>query len=129
LYDKFDVIQNVVEACDQIRKAESRADAEKRGLLERTRWMWLNIRVNWTEKETQKWELVALERCVTGVCYQMSWCFKASMSGRRPRRPGSCTETGEPRCTLRGAKPENCSSRWPELPGWAEGHLEEILAN
>ena len=71
VYDKFHVIQNVVEACDQIRKIESRADAGKRDLLERTRWMWLKNRVNWTEKETQKWESMALERCVTGMAYEM----------------------------------------------------------
>ena len=55
VYDKLHVIQNVVEACDQIRKEESRADAGKRDRLERTRWMWLKNRVNWTEKEAQKW--------------------------------------------------------------------------
>jgi transposase len=69
--DKFHVIQNVVEACDQVRKAESRADAGKRNRLERTRWMWLKNQVNWMEKETQKWESMALERCVTGMAYQM----------------------------------------------------------
>ncbi len=71
VYDKFHVIQNVVEACDQVRKAESRADAGKRDRLERARWMWLKNRVNWTEKEAQKWESMALERCVTGMAYQM----------------------------------------------------------
>ena len=71
VYDKFHVIQNVVEACDQIRKIESRADAGKRDLLERTRWMWLKNRVNWTERETQKWESMSLERCVTGMAYEM----------------------------------------------------------
>ena len=71
VFDKFLVIQNVVEACDQIRKIESRADAGKRDLLERTGWMWLKNRVNWTEKETQKWESMALERCVTGMAYEM----------------------------------------------------------
>jgi transposase len=49
MYDKFQVIQNVVEACDQVRKAESRSDAGKRELLERTRWMRLKNRANWTE--------------------------------------------------------------------------------
>jgi transposase len=39
VYDKFHVIQNFVEACDQVRKAESRADAGRRDRLERTRWM------------------------------------------------------------------------------------------
>jgi len=71
VYDKFHVIQNVVEACDQVRKVESRSDAGKRELLERTRWMWLKNRANWTEKETHKWESMALERCVTGMAYEM----------------------------------------------------------
>jgi len=71
VYDKFHVIQNVVEACDEVRKAESRASAGKREQLERTRWMWRKNRVNWTEKETQKWESMALERCVTGMAYEM----------------------------------------------------------
>jgi len=71
VYDKFHVIQNVVEACDQVRKVESRSDAGKRELLERTRWMWLKNRANWTEKETHKWESMALERCVMGMAYEM----------------------------------------------------------
>ena len=71
VYDKFHVIQNVVEACDQVRKVESRSDADKRELLERTRWMWLKNRSNWTEKETHKWESMALERCVTGMADEM----------------------------------------------------------
>ena len=71
VYDKFHVIQNVVEACDRVRKVESRSNAGKRDLLERTRWMWLKNRVNWTEKEAHKWESMALERCVTGMAYEM----------------------------------------------------------
>ncbi len=71
VYDKFHVIQNVVEACDQVQKAESRSDAGKRELLERTRWMWLKNRANWTEKETHKWESMSLERCMTGMAYEM----------------------------------------------------------
>ena len=71
VYDKFHVIQNVVEACDQVGKAESRADARKRNRFERTRWMWLKNRVKWTETETQKWESMTLELCVTGMAYQM----------------------------------------------------------
>ncbi len=71
VYDKFHVIQYVVEACDQIRKIESRADARKRDQLERTRWIWRKNRVNWTAKEALKWESMARERCVTGMAYEM----------------------------------------------------------
>ena len=71
VYDKFHVIQYVVEACAQIRKIESRGGAGKRDQLERTRWIWLKNRENWTEKETLKWESMSLERCVTGMAYEM----------------------------------------------------------
>ena len=59
VYDKIHVIQYVVEACEQIRKIESRADAGRRDQLEWTRKMWLKNRVNWTEKETLFWEMMA----------------------------------------------------------------------
>ena len=72
VYYKSHVIQNVVEESDQVRKVESRADGGKRDLLERTRWMWLKNRANWTAQEAQMWELVALERCVMGMAYKMS---------------------------------------------------------
>ena len=49
-YDNFHVIQHVVEACDQVRKADSRADAGKLDRLERMVWMWLKNLVNWAEK-------------------------------------------------------------------------------
>jgi transposase len=71
VYDKFHVIQNVVEACDQVRKLESRLDAGMRDRLERTCWMWLKNRVNWTQKEARKCVSMALERCVTGLAYEM----------------------------------------------------------
>jgi transposase len=71
IYDKSHVIKNVVEACDRVRKAESRANVGKRDRLERTWWIWLKNRVNWTEKETQKWESMALERYVIGMACEM----------------------------------------------------------
>ena len=33
--------------------------------------MWLKNRVKWTEKETQKWESMALKRCVAGMASEM----------------------------------------------------------
>jgi transposase len=117
VYDKFHVIQNVVEACDQVRKAESRADAGKRDRLERTRWMWLKNRANWTEKETQKWESMALEPCMTGMAYRMRLVLQGVTSGRMPRKQGSCSETGVLGCKRCVGKAENCSRRCPELRG------------
>jgi hypothetical protein len=41
MYDKFHVVQYLVEACDQVRKVERRSNNGQREQLERTRWMWL----------------------------------------------------------------------------------------
>jgi hypothetical protein len=38
--------------------------------------MWLKNRVNRTEKEAQKWESMALERCVTGIAQEMRLVLK-----------------------------------------------------
>jgi hypothetical protein len=54
--EKFDVIQNVVEACDQVRKVESQSNAGKRDLLTRKRRMWLKNWVNLTAKEAHNWD-------------------------------------------------------------------------
>ncbi len=54
VYDKFHVIQNIVVACDQVRKAESRAHDGRRDRTDRKRWMWLKNRLNWTDKEGPK---------------------------------------------------------------------------
>jgi transposase len=117
VYDKLHVIQNLVEACDQVWKAEVRADAGKLDRLERTRWMWRRNRANWTEKETQKWESMALKRCMTGMAYRMRLVLQGVTSGRMPRKQGSCSETGVLGCKRCVGKAENCSRRCPELPG------------
>lgn len=71
VYDKFHVIQTVVEACDQIRKAESALNAESQERLERTRWLWRKNPENWTAKEAKRWEAMAKERGTTGLAYEM----------------------------------------------------------
>ena len=129
VYDKFHVIQNVVEACDRVRKVESRSNAGKRDLLERTRWMWLKNRVNWTEREVQKWESMALERCVTGMAYEM-----------RPVLQGiyQWKDVGEARklfgnwCAWVQAMRERTGELLEPMARAArmiEGHLEGILAH
>jgi len=67
VYDKFHVIQNVVGAHDEVRKAESRSDAGKRELSQRTLWIWRKNRVNWAGEESWKWESKVQKRCVTGM--------------------------------------------------------------
>lgn len=129
VYDKFHVIQNVVEACDRVRKVESRSNAGKRDLLERTRWMWLKNRVNWTEKEFQKWESMALERCVTGMAYEMRLVLQGIYQWK---------DVGEARklfgnwCAWVQAMRERTGELLEPMARAArmiEGHLEGILAH
>ena len=129
VYDKFHVIQNVVEACDRVRKVESRSNAGKRDLLERTRWMWLKNRVNWTERETQKWESMALERCVTGMAYEMRLVLQGIYQWK---------DVGEARklfgnwCAWVQAMRERTGELLEPMARAArmiEGHLEGILAH
>ena len=129
VYDKFHVIHNVVEACDRVRKVESRSNAGKREQLERMRWMWLKNRVNWTEKETQKWESMALERCVTGVAYKMRLvlqgiCVMGGCRGSQETVPALVSlggrNAGANRRTLRADSPSGPDSRgsleWDPIP-------------
>ena len=129
VYDKFHVIQNVVEACDRVRKVESRSNAGKRDLLERTRWMWLKNRANWTEKETHKWESMSLERCVTGMAYEMRLVLQGIYQWK---------DVGEARklfgnwCAWVQAMRERTGELLEPMARAArmiEGHLEGILAH
>ena len=129
VYDQFHAIQNVVEACDRVRKVESRSNAGKREQLERTRWMWLKNRVNWTERETQKWESMALERCVTGMAYEMRLVLQGIYQWK---------DVGEARklfgnwCAWVQAMRERTGELLEPMARAArmiEGHLEGILAH
>ena len=71
VYYNFHLIQNVVVACDPVQEAENRADAGKRDRLVRNRWIWLKNRINWTDKQSQKWDSMAVDRCVMGMAYEM----------------------------------------------------------
>jgi transposase len=127
--DKFHVIQNVVEACDQVRKAESRADAGKRDRLERTRWIWLKDRVNWTEKKGQKWESMALERCVTGMDHEMRLVLQGIYERKDVREARKLFRNW---CAwvqaMRGQTGELLEPM-ARTARMIEGHLEEILAH
>jgi transposase len=129
VYDKFHVIQSVVEACDQVRKAESRADAGKRDRLEWTRWMWLKNRVNWTEKASQKWESMALERYVTGMANET----RLVLQGLYERKDaGEARKLFRKWCAwvqaMRGQTGELLEPM-ARAARMVEGHLEGILAH
>jgi transposase len=91
--------------------------------------MWLKNRVNWTEKETQKWESMALERCVTGMAYEMRLVLQGIYQWK---------DVGEARkllgnwCAWVQAMRERTGELLEPMDRAArmiEGHLEGILAH
>jgi hypothetical protein len=80
VYGKFHASQKVVKACDQVRKAESRADGGKRNWLERTQWIWIKDRAKWTEKGSPK---MGIDRPRT-VCRRH--CLRAEVGASRHLR-------------------------------------------
>jgi transposase len=129
VYDKFHVIQNVMEACYQVRKAESRADAGKRDRLERTRWRWLKNRVKWTEKEAQKWESMALERCVTGMAYEMRLVLQVICERKDVGEAKKLFRNGCAWLQAMRGQTGDLLEPMARAARMVEGHLEGILAH
>lgn len=61
--DKPYAIQNLLEACNQVWKAESRAEAGKLDWLELIGWMWDKTRVKWTKKKPK-----GSSRWIAAIC-------------------------------------------------------------
>jgi transposase len=74
-FDKFHVVSNVVEAVDQVRRAE-RAEADRGELLEKARGLFRKNPEHWTAKEGARWEALAGENLATGLAYQMRLVFQ-----------------------------------------------------
>jgi transposase len=71
VYDKYHVVRAVVEAVDEVRRAESRQDAGARAELEQTHWLWRKNPERWTEREARRWEQLRAKPLVTGLAYAM----------------------------------------------------------
>ncbi|HMO66737.1 MAG TPA: transposase [Verrucomicrobiota bacterium] len=71
VYGKFPVIRNVVEACDKVRKAESRLNPGSLERLERARRRWRKHPENWTAQEAQRRAAMAGERGAVGPAGEM----------------------------------------------------------
>jgi transposase len=91
--------------------------------------MWLKNRVNWTEKETQKWESIALELCVTGMAYEM----RLVLQGINQRKDmGEAKKLFGNWCACVQAMRERTGVLLEPMARSAqmiEGHLEGILAH
>jgi transposase len=74
-FDKFHVVGQVVEAVDEVRRAE-RSEPDRGDLLEKARWLFRKNPENWTDKEGARWEELAGENLATGLAYQMRLVFQ-----------------------------------------------------
>jgi transposase len=74
-FDKFHVVSQVVEAVDEVRRAE-RVQPDRGELLEKARWLFRKNPENWTDKEGARWEELAGENLATGLAYQMRLVFQ-----------------------------------------------------
>ena len=71
VFDKFHVVSQVVKAVEEVRRKESRQDAQARAHLERTSWLWRKNPSTWTEKEGERWVELQDKPLVTGLAYAM----------------------------------------------------------
>ena len=71
VFDKFHVVSQVVNAVDEVRRKEARADATAREQLERSRWLWRKNPETWTAKEGDRWTQLKDKPLVTGLAYAM----------------------------------------------------------
>lgn len=67
VFDKFHVVNQVVDAVDEVRRAETRQDAEARAHLEKTCWLWRKNPEGWTEREALRWEQLKDKPLVPGL--------------------------------------------------------------
>ena len=71
VYDKYHVVSAVVQAVEEVRRAETHQDAGARAALEKTHWLWRKNPERWTAGEAQRWEQLRDKPLVTGLAYAM----------------------------------------------------------
>ncbi len=71
VYDKYHVVSAVVQAVEEVRRAESRQDAGARAELEKTHWLWRKNPERWTEREIERWEQLRDKPLGTGLAEAM----------------------------------------------------------
>jgi transposase len=71
VFDKYHVVCQVSEGVEEVRRLESRGDAQARQQLAKTQWIWRKNPENWTEKEGRRWEQLDVQNLATGLAFQM----------------------------------------------------------
>ena len=82
VYDKYHVVSAVVQAVEEVRRAETRQDAQARGDLEKTHWLWRKNPERWTEREAHRWEQLQGKPLVTGLAYVMRLQLQRAYASR-----------------------------------------------
>lgn len=67
VFDKYQVVSQVVAAVEEVRRKEGRQDAQAREQLERTSWMWRKNPETWTAAEQERWGQWQDKPLVTGL--------------------------------------------------------------
>ena len=57
----------MVQAVDEVRRLEDRADAPAREQSTRTRWLWRKNPESWTETKQARWEQLQAKPLATGL--------------------------------------------------------------
>jgi len=71
VFDKFHVIRQACEAVDEVRRAESRLDEEKKQQLKETMWLWRKNPENLSQKEQKRMKRIDHTDLWTSRAYQM----------------------------------------------------------
>lgn len=119
--DRFHVMQLFSRAIDKVRTVESKESDEKRGLLKRTRYLWLKNDDNMTERQLVKKRSLAKENLKTG----RSCAMKEAM-----QRTYECSTRKEATESLDALISWMTHSNLPEMKGVAATlklNREEIL--
>jgi transposase len=90
ILDKFHVIRGACDAVDEVRRAESRHDAEKKERLKETMWLWRKNPENLSDQEQKRLKRIDHTDLWTSKAYQMRLALQeiyllpyASLSRRR----------------------------------------------
>jgi transposase len=129
VFDKFHVIRAACEGVDQVRRAESRLDEEKKEQLKETMWLWRKNPENLSEKEEGRLKRIDQTDLWTAKAYQMRLALQGIY--RLPyrsivrRRLGSWS-----RWVRRAAKkaPGQVLDAMRKVADMIESHLEGVLA-
>jgi transposase len=130
VFDKFHVVSQVVQAVDEVRRLEARADAPAREQLTRTSWLWRKNPEAWTEKEQSHWKQLQAKPLVTGLAYamrlQLQRAYAAPTAAKARKR-------FEDWCRWVRTEAAALTSGWLEpmrkAAEMVERHLEGILAH